>query len=325
MSNFNLQTFLVGYGDQKASNNPQIRNFDLSYKLLGQKCTQPQSNEYVIAPGQTLSAINGTRTTSLSNSSAFNVTVPVANVNTYRFTWNGTGTNPAFRTDRALGVDNTSIFNITINGPLVTYTNAGGTLMSTASVQVGDIIYIGPNSGFQPSNQGTFTIVSFTSNSISIQNINAVIETGTLINTPSDFDAFSAGGASNQVQIGDNIVISAGFSPATFGTYPVTNVTPTWFEVSVGNPLGIPLQTGIVPTISGMIFYSSCKRFVFIASQGNLVVQVNADTSTNTVIQPWELNNPSLPGIYMKHGTCYSLVLVNNGLIPVDCVVVTVE
>jgi len=68
--------------------------------------------------------------------------------------------------------------------------------------------------------------------------------------------------------LGDKMVLSAGFSSASFGTFEVSEVAPSWVEVRISYPNGIPLETGVVPTASGMIFYSAAKKLVMVASQG---------------------------------------------------------
>jgi hypothetical protein len=183
-----------------------------------------------------------------------------------------------------------------------------------------------PGSGFSQSNQGKFTILAKTSTSISFQNLNAAAESATILD-PLNFLIYSnGGGSSNQIQIGDRVVISAGFSEATRNTYTIYEVTPLWFEVLIGAPNGIPLESGIIPGASGIIFYNNSKSYVMVAAQNKCSIRINADSSDNSVVEPpFEVDNPEKPGIYMKHGTVYAMSIKNLSLEPMSFIVATVE
>lgn len=324
MSTLNFQVNSIAYSDVKPSNNPSIRTFDLSFKLLGQSADRPMAENFSLAPGETKSVFSGTRVTAIDGTTAFTVTRPVPTENTYRFT-STAGTAPQFRTDRVPAVDNTSVFMVTVNGPLATYTNSSGTPIDTTNVVVGDILNIGPNSGFSAANRGRFSILAKTSTSLTIQNLNAVAETATII-SPSDFLVYSnGGGSSNQTQIGDKVIISSGFSLSTQGTYVIAEVTPMWFEVAIAAENGLALESGIIPGASGLIFYSSSKKFILLAAQQKCSVRVNADASDNNVVEPVEANNPEKPGMFIKQGTCYSLSIKNLSLETLNLIVASVE
>jgi hypothetical protein len=204
-------------------------------------------------------------------------------------------------------------------------TNTLATTMNTTNVVVGDQLFIDTGAGFSQSNAGLFTIIAKTANSLTVQNLNASGQTATILD-PTQFLAFSnGGGMSNQVQIGDKVVISAGFSQADWGTYVITNVTPLWFEVSIAAPNGIPLETGIMPGAAGLVFYSAAKQFVLIAAQNTCSVQVNGDTSNSIMLQPTEPNNQERPALYLQQGTVYSLSITNLSLETLDVIVATAE
>lgn len=323
MPTLNFQLNAVAYKDVKPSNNPSIRVFDLAYKQLGVSIDHPDADDLSIAPGETRIVFNGTRTTSIDGTTAFTITRPDPSTNTYRFSHSG-GTAPAFRTDRLPGVDNTSTFTVSINGPLATYTNTGGTPLSTASVQVGDLLKIENGSGFSQANSGRFVILAKTSTSVTVQNLNAVVESITLTDF-TKFMIYSNGGATNQIQIGDKVIISAGFSPATQGTYEIAEVTPSYFEILAGNPNGLPLESGIIPGVAGLVFYSSAKKFLLIAAQQKCSIRHNADTSDNVLLEPGEVNNPERPAIYIKQGTTYALSIKNLSLETLNVIVASAE
>jgi len=320
----NLQVNSITYQDNKPSNNPSIRVFDIGYKMLGQPVNRPEAKDFSIAPGETKAIFSGTRTTAISGSTEFDMSQPDLTIpNLYRFTHSG-GTAPAFRVDRAPGIDNTSTFSVAVNGPIATYTNTGGTAINTSSMVAGDIVKIVYGSGFNPVNCGNFVLLSKTSTSISVYNLNGAAETA-MIADATLFMVYSNGGSSNQIQIKDKVIISAGFSPASYGTYEIYDVTPEYFEILVGAPNGLPIETGIIPGTSGLIFYSSAKRFLMIAAQQKCSAHVNSDTSDNTVIEPVEVNNPERPGLYIKQGTAYALSIKNLSLETLNVIVATAE
>ena len=325
MSTRNILLGFLAYNDTNPGNNPLVRVFDLQFQLLGINCNKPLAQDLVIPPSSSLTLFNGTRTTSIDGTTAFNITMPYANQNTYRFQ-RSAGTQPQFRTNRAIAVDNTTELTASMNGPVMTLTNTSGTAPNLASVVVGDIARIDSSSGLSTNNQGRFTIIGVTSNSISMINQSGVGEIATLTNTASNsFLIYSNGSAGNQIQIGDQVLISAGFSPATFGTYTITEVTPFWFEVSIAAPNGIPLETGIIPGASGMTFYSTSKSVVMVAAQDRCSVRVNGDATDSNLLEPQEIGNPSRPALYLKNGTVYSIVINNLSINPLSVIVATVE
>lgn len=324
MAILNLQINTIAYLDQKTSNNPSLRAFDLGVKLLGQPIDRPRSEMFSVAPGETRTIFNGTRTTAIDGTTAFDISQPdLATPNLYRFS-RSSGTFPVFRTDRIPAVDNTTVLAITVNGPLMKLTHTGGTALDTTNIIVGDVLKIENGSGLNPANLGRFTILSKTSNSITVENLNATAESATIIDF-NKFLVYSNGGSNNQIQINDKVIISAGFSPAIWGTYTITEITPLYFEILVSTPNGLPIETGILPGTAGLVFYSSAKKFVLIAAQQKCSVRHNADTLDNNLLEPIEVNNPEKPAIYIKQGTSYALTIKNLSLETLNLIVATAE
>lgn len=322
MANLNLQVNTIAYQDINVSNQPQIRAFDLSYKLTA-SIGKPMSQSLSIGAGETVSVFNGTRNTSIDNTTSLNVTLPDLNKAIYRISHNS-GTAPQFRALRAIAIDNTSQFTVSLNGPISTYTSSGGTAPDLSTVAVGDILKIDSGSGFSAINQGRFVIVAKTTNSVSVQNLNAGAETAIIAST-SLFQIYSNGVSANQPQIGDKVMLSAGFSVASLGTYLITEVTPSYIEISIGAANGIPTESNIVPTTSGITFFSSSKRFIIITAQERCAIRVNGDTSDNSIVEPLEYGNPEKPGLYVKQGTTYALSIKNLGLTTLEVLVASAE
>lgn len=323
-SNLNLRVGFLAFSDLNPTNNPSIRNVDLAYNLLGQVVSRPKAEEFVIPPGFTQSIFNGTRTTAIDGTTAFDVSQPYpASPNIYRFTASA-GTAPNFRTNRAIGLDNTSTVAVTISGSVVTYSFTGGTLPNLASVLVGDILRITLGAGFNAANSGSFKVIAKTSTTLQVQNSSGTAENITIL----DFTKvliYSNGGVSNQAQIGDKVILSAGFSLATQGTYVISDVAPSFIEVAIATPGGIPLETGIIPGAAGLVIYNSAKKYVLVGAQDKCSVQVNADVSDNNLIEPVQIGNPEQPGIYMKQGTVYALSIHNLSLNPLTILVASAE
>jgi hypothetical protein len=201
-----------------------------------------------------------------------------------------------------------------------------GAFLPLTGVVVGDILRVDPTAGFSPINQGEFSIIGIAGSTVSVLNQNAVNEEITLTNTENNsLLMYSNGAAGNQPQIGDSVVVSVGFSPATFGTYQIIDVTPFWFDTNITEPGGIPLETGIMPGAAGMIFYSSAKSSVLVAAQDRCSVRINGDMTDNNLLEPSVVGDPVRPALYLKQGTAWSVVVNNLSENPLNVIIATVE
>lgn len=324
MSQINLQVNMLAFSDSKESNNPLIRNFDLTFKIAGISVKNPNQPTYTLAPGEARTIYDGSRASLIDNTTAFDVSLPDPSTNIYRLTASA-GTAPGFRTDRVSTVNNTTTFNMTMSGPVATFTATAGPF-DTTNVVVGDILKLEAGVGNAVNNQGEFVIIAVSPTSVSIKNVNGSAESFTVTDATKFYIYSAGGGSSNQVQIGDTVIISAGFSLVTQGSYAITDVTPNWIEFAVGSQGGLPLETGITPNASGMIVYSAAKKLVLVAAQDTVSVRFNADTSDNTIVTPAiEPNNPEKPGLLLKNGSFYKLVVKNMSLNPTDVLVASGE
>jgi len=323
LSQLNLQINAIAFADSNASNNPMIRQFDLTFKLMGIDAKNPDQRPYTIPASSSQVIYDGTKTTAIDGTTEFDITKPYLDKDVYRFAHNGTGTAPVFRTDRVSTITTSTVFQITTNGPTAVLTKTAGAF-DTSNIQIGDILNMFAGCGCSAANQGMFVIIAKTATSITIQNINAAAESFTVLDT-SLLLIYSSGGASNQIQIGDKVYINSGFSIATQGTYEVTEVTPSWVEIAVGSANGIPLETDIIPTATGMVFYKEAKKFVLIAAQQKISARFNNDSSDNILVEPVEANNIEKSGMLLKNGSFYKLVIANTGLNPANVIIATVE
>lgn len=323
MSKVNLQVNLIAFDDVKPSNNPQIRAFDLLYKKTEVPASEPVSQSKVIPAGSTMSIFDGTRDTDIDGTTEFTSTRPDSTKNIYRFSHTG-GTAPALRTDRAIGIDNTTEFTVTVNGPIMTLTHSAGTAPDFSNVIVGDILNIMSGAGPSSNNQGMFTILSKTVDSISVSNLSASAQVFVVLDADKLL-VYSNGASDNKIQIGDKVIISAGFSSSVFGTYEITQVTPNWFEVLVGYPNGIPTEADVIVGVNGLTFYSSAKKMILVAAQQRCSLRINGATDDRLELIPEELDNPEKPALFITQGIVYNLSIKNLSVEPLQVLIASVE
>lgn len=314
MAKLNLMANVLAYDDNISStvnSNPFKRVPDWSTQIYGLLVKNPQALKYTVAPNSSITLFDGTRATSIDGTTTFSLTWQSGS--TYRLQYTA-GTAPLFRTPRALAVDATTAFTVSINNnSIVTMTNSSGTPPDFSTVQIGDTLYISPTAPFNALNRGYFQIVSKTTTSISFQNASAGAETNIALGASfaTVFQIYSSG----PVVVGDTLIISAGFSIVTQGSYIITAVTPTFVEFLSTNPL--PNETGILPTATGLIFYFSAKFILYIEVNQKCSLRLNADTGDHVILEPALLDINSvegIKGIFTKIGTSYKGILINQSI-----------
>lgn len=301
MPKLSLLIHLVAYSDPGASNAPSLSNFRWTRDMTGIPASNPLSEALSLAPGESKSIFNGSRTLSSDNTTAYDIALKPLSSSVYRIT-NSAGTAPNFRTPRALGIDATTQITAVVNGPIVTFTQTGGTAMSTAAVSVGDSVRIGDQ--FNILNQGEYKIIAKTSNSITVENQVAVNE-GPITLGASFADQISIYSAAG-VQIGDTLILSSGFSAVTLGSYKITDVSAQYIEFY--STAVLPIESGIVNP--GLAIYSAAKQLVYIEADQKCSVTVNGSIVSN--MEPFIINNSKQPGVFMLKSTIYSLSIQNN-------------
>lgn len=319
MSKFSFSVYLNAYNDAQPSNSPSQNNFKWNRDLASIIVNNPTNQMNTIAPGETRNFFNGSRTLAQDGSTTYSISPKPLSTVSWVLAWDG-GTAPDFRTSRANGADNTSQVTVVVNGPIVTFTSTGGTSFNLAAVQIGDWVTVsGP---FNVLNQGTFQVIAKTANSFTVEIITGTNEGPITLTAASDCSFFSAAG----VQVGDTLVINAGFSQASWGSYEVTAVYAESLEFAF---------TGLLPTESAVqanvAIYSDAKQFVYVEADSDLHVIVNGVDIGQ--IEPFMVNNassPSLPpalvpGVFMLKSTVYSLSVTNNGINPANCYFAAVE
>lgn len=301
MGNLNLLVFLNAYSDTTPSNDPSLNNFKWSRSLNSLPIENTLSYPLSLAPGETRTLFNGSRTLAQDGTTEYSIALKPLNTSIYVLSA-VSGTLPAFRSARTTGADATTQITVTINGPVATFTSTSGTALNLAGCQVGDSVFVG--NLFNIANQGLAKIISLTTTSFSIQNLLAVAEGPITLGSgfAAQIQIFGATG----VQAGDNLVISGGFSPVTQGTYQITAVYANSLEFC---SLGILPMEGPITT-QAIAIYSQAKQFVYLESDQSCSMIINNVAAGN--VSPFVISNSTQPGIFMRTDTIYSMSVTNN-------------
>lgn len=320
---------IQAYGDRSINSNPRLRYVDWSRDASGVPVKDPKSEAHGLAPGETKLVYDGTRSTSVGVSTAFDVSLSTLDPSRYRFTWAG-GTDPSLRTDRALALNGRTLTFAVLSNNTVTVTVSGAGVNDFTGVVAGDTVFVphtttgDSSSPVSVLNAGYWQVLAVTSATVlslarpAGQDFEAVSESA-ILTADAQFQAFSTAG----VQVGDHVDISAGFASVTRRTFEVTAVTSKFFEVISTSPL--PAETGITPAAAGIIFYTDAKSFLYIEADQECAVRVNGSTDSSQRLSPIEAGNPDRPGIYMKRGPSWSLSIVNRSTVTLNVVAIHAE
>lgn len=312
MSVIDIHSTIVMHGDgETATQNPKRRFVDWSRHVVGVQVDQPSVREYIAQPGELLSVFSGTRSTSIDGTTAFTLTLnPVAS-STYRMT-NSAGTAPAFRTARAFNPSGV-LHTLTVNNNATLEMQIGA---GNFNAQVGDTVFIPHTttgdaaSPFNVLNVGFWIVIGATTTKLVLQRrvgtgFSGVSEAVTP-SANSQLLIFSAAG----VQTGDTLEISAGFANPTQKAFQVGEVTPSWVEFVSTSPL--PLETGIIPTASGLTFYFDSKRFLRLEVDQDAVVRLNGDTGNTNRLSPRVPGDQESVAHFEKWGPVWDLKVLNR-------------
>jgi len=314
MSKLNFLVYLNTYSDPSASNNPSLSNFKWTREITGIPVANPVSEAIGLAPGESKTLFNGTRTLQSDLTTEFDIALKPLSASNYRISWSG-GTAPQFRTPRDLQTDATTEITVTVNGPIATFASTGGTPMDVTSVVVGDQVRIGDQ--FNTLNQGAYKVIAKGANSFTVENFTAVNEGP--ITLGAGFATQIAICSAAGVQIGDTLVLTSGFSPVTLGSYKITDVAADYVEFYSTGVL--PVESGILAP--GMAIYSSAKNLVYIESNQKTAITINGSIVSN--LEPFIINDSKQPGVFMLKSTVYSLEVTNNSLDSASLFVASVE
>lgn len=249
MPKLNFLVYLNSYSDYQSSNDPSLNNFKWNREIDGLCVTNPLSQAFTLAPGQTQILFNGSRTLTQDSTTEYSLSQVTLTTNTYQLTWTG-GTAPTFRTARTTGADATTQVFVTQNGPLLTF--SAPSISAVAASFTGQVTGMTTNITITANTAGTggnsviltgdgtssvSTLISAwntanPSNQVTLSSgdgtqipaMGAVIQLSGGVNSATAFDL-------SGVSVGDNVLIGNQFNPLNQGTYTVIAVTTTSFTL----------------------------------------------------------------------------------------------
>jgi hypothetical protein len=326
MSRLTVISQAVAYEDVGASSNPTQKPIGWARTVSNLPVENPGTQSLQVPPLSTATVFDGTRSTSIASNTAFNLTLSPADSTRYRIT-HVSGTAPAFRTARSVNLSATTVTLLVNQNLTVTVTVLAGTPFT--GVQVGDTVLIpgvttgDPTSPFNSLNEGLWTVLSRSNSSLVIVRPSGSVFSGigeSVVNpTTSQFLVYSATG----VQVGDTVEIAAGFASTTLHSYEVLAVTPEWIEFQSTSPLGE--EAGITPGTTGLVFYTSSKRWLRMECDQECVVRMNGATDNSNRVEPVIPGNKDFIGWHEKFGSVWSLVVVNRSTAVLNLVVMSAE
>jgi hypothetical protein len=324
----NLIFQALSYGDTTASSNPSRHYINWKRSILKMDVENSDTNPLEIDPGASKVVFDGTRSTSIDGTTAWSLSLITGQTDKYRFT-NVSGTAPALRTDRGITLNGRTItWTVLVNGSVTVQSSTAGDF---AAVVVGDAVFVpGTSTGdtatvFNAANEGDWTVLSKDGTNTILQLIRPTGSTfsgateATVCSANAQFQAFSSSG----VQVGDTVTISAGFVSSAQKTYKVDAVTPTRFDVT--STLALPNISSSVPGATGIVFYTSGKRYLRVELDQEALVRVNGDSGSTNRISPWIAGDEEKMGWYEKVGPVWSLEIVNKSQSVLSGIVLSAE
>lgn len=314
MSKFNAVIHLNVYEDANASNNPTRNYVKWAREILGANADKPKSEEMILAPGESRSIFNGSRTLSQDNTTEYSLSLKAGTSNTYVLTHTG-GTSPGFRAARVTGADNTTQITVVKNGSICTFSSTGGTALNliVGGAVIGDEVVIsGP---FNSVNEIRAKIIGLTATSFSIENASGVNEGPITLAGAGDILIFSSAG----IQAGDVLRIFGGFSLVSQGSYDITSVGPNYVEFYSSKAL--PSEADIVT--QSIAAYFNSKSFMYLEADGKTSLTINGVS----VGQIDSLKTPDrkTPAMFMQTSTMWSVSVTNDTIDSVRVFFITIE
>jgi hypothetical protein len=278
----NLNYQLLMYEDPNPKD-PKIRTPDISRDIQQVCVSKPKSDSFIIYPNEVQTILTTQRSLSFGPSTQIAIARPFATQDYVRLTYTGTGTNPVFRTSRAIGGDATSEVSITRLTPYVArIQNTAGTAWTLSSVLTNDIFKIEKTtdtftSPFDPIYQGHSLVVQAKgSDYIDVIDNGLFPELPVAVVLGADFAFVLSVFSPGPVRIGDSIEVSgAGIHPANHGKYIISDIAPTYIEIV--NPYAVT-ETFLYSTTNSIIAYDRLVGFVLIRGDTTFKVRVGNAT-----------------------------------------------
>lgn len=240
-----------------------------------------QSSEFTesLAALESKTLVSTRRTSGVTTSTEFQVSNPIASLNTtWRIAWTGVGSDPLFRTARAIGTSALTAITITRLSDTIARLTQATAPLSTAAINVGDFLLIEKTtdsftSPFTTSNQGTpVKVVGKTSTTIDVlDNGFMVPESGVVLGASfaQVLKVFSASG----VQVNDALIIkSTAFNAGNRGEFKVTAVSSDYVEIEASSLVS---ETVTGATSSDFYLADEVIRFLSLSATGAIKVTID--------------------------------------------------
>lgn len=323
MSYLTIALRVLAFEDDAPSNNPKRRTVDEDRYHEGMVTRRAESKGRTLAPGEEMVFFDASRSTAVDNTTQLALTLSPLAPDRYRLAWTTTGTNPAFRVERAFGASGQAL-TLTVNSnATLTVTGAGPTY---TTVSVGDVVLIpgtvtGDAAGpFNFLNVGYWAVIGRTTTSLTLtrpagEGFSAVTETVTP--GADQFIVFAPTG----VQAGDVLSLSAGFSSNALRKYGVLAVAPKWVDLQTSTP--VAAETAVT-TAAGLAVYSEARTWTYIETDQLVVVRYNGDTGATNEIEPIEAATKSKTGFDLKRGSVWKVSILNKAAVVANVAVTSI-
>lgn len=281
MPYLNLNLGVLIYEDLNQAQ-PLIRPTDITRSFQQVAVQFDKSDRITLQPGDTTTIVSTTRSTAWDNTTQLEFQRYLAANDNVRVRWTGTGTNPAFRTARAIAGAADTVVSITRVSPnTVRITNTAGTAWDTSTVQVNDLIRFEKStdaiaSPFSLTNQGqTWLVQAKTSSTIDFLD-NGLASLDTAITLGSNYAYVLRCITQGPVRIGDTIDLAgAGLNPSNQGRYQIVDVSSDFVEVV--NPFSVD-ETVLYGT-NVINIYDHEIGFVNLRASGRFQIRFGGQTS----------------------------------------------
>jgi hypothetical protein len=325
MSTLTIISQALAFDDDEASSNPSRLPVNWKRTIANIAVDHAATEPLQIEPMGVATVIDGTRSTSIDGTTAFSIAPNPIDASRYRIARTG-GTPPLFRTDRSLALSGVALTLAVTPSLAMTVTAVSG---SFSGVLPGDVVFIpgvstGDSAGpFNVLNEGFWTVLTVTATVLTMTRVSGQVFNGVGESvTPGSNTALQAFSASG-VQVGDTVELVSGFATTSRRAYEIVAVTPTWIEFLSTAPLGA--ETGVLPTATGILFYTNAKRFIYIETDQECVVRLNGDTGDKNKLVPWVAGQKNFVAEFRMTGTVWKLVLVNKASTTAQAVVISAE
>lgn len=285
MSFLNYKLGYLIHENDAETKNPTIKTPDITLETCGIRVDNDLSEHITVLPGRIkdVSVTSRSPLWDLTTQLQFSQHLLSSSSSKVRLKWTGTGTAPAFRTNRNIGgASDTTVSISRINDYVSRMTVTGGTTLTLGSVLPNDFLKIDYTndtltSPFATSNQKEFLIQNAGSNYIDfIDNGNASEEVVTLgVNFNKVIKVLSQG----QVNVGDELSVSGAANPSNHGKFEIINVSDDFVEFV--NPL--ILQETLLYNAQSFVIYEYTIGFASLRGTGPFSVRFGEQTEWTKV------------------------------------------